>query len=299
MFPLPRSGEGGQGVRVSTRRDFVQTSAAALAAAVLPASIRRSAGPPVHPEKLDRIGVQLYTVRDLIRQDFEGTLAKVADVGFQEVEFALRYFDHTPAQVRNILTQHGLTSPSAHLPFESLGDGWQAVLDDAQEIGHEYVLIASTPQLPKTLDDWKRIAEKFNRAGEATVHEGLKFAYHNHDFEFKPVEGRIPFDFLLENTDPSLVKIEMDLYWITLGGGQPLLYFDRYPGRFPMVHVKDLKRGAAKPMVDVGAGDIDWKAIFAQHAKAGIEHYYVEHDEPADPIASIRASYQYLRGLEF
>lgn len=250
-------------------------------------------------ERLGRIGVQLYTVRAAMAKDFEGTLAKVAGIGFQEVEFA-GYFGRSPAAVREALHRNGLTSPSAHLPFEGLAGDWERLLEDCKTIGHDYALIAWTPQEARqSLDDWKRIAERFNRAGEAARRMGLTFAYHNHDFEFKPLEGRVPFDLLLESTDPELVRIEMDLYWISYGGADPFAYFTRYPGRFPLVHVKDLKRGAEHPMVDVGAGDIDWKGIFRKHAQAGIKHYFVEHDEPADAFASIAASYGYLRGLEF
>jgi sugar phosphate isomerase/epimerase len=281
---------------MTSRRDFVRTSTTALAAAALP---WRQFG-RMNGDKLDKIGVQLYTVRTEMRRDFEATLARVADIGFKEVEFA-GYFDRSPEQVRNLLANLKLDAPSGHMPYESLGEGWPAILDQANRIGHQYVVIAWTPQEDRrTLDDWKRIAEKFNSAGGAAKAAGLTFAYHNHDFEFKPIEGKIPFDVLLEHTDPELVRIELDLYWITLGGQNPRDYFDRFPGRFPMVHVKDLKRGGEQSqMVDVGKGDIDFKAIFAQREQAGIRHFFVEHDEPAQPFDSITASYQYLRHLEF
>ena len=164
------------------------------------------------------------------------------------------------------------------------------------------MVIAWTPQEDRrTLDDWKRVAGKFNRAGRAAREAGLTFAYHNHEFEFKALgQGPIPFDLLLAETDPELVKIEMDLYWITLGGEEPFRYFQKYPGRFPMVHVKDLKKGGERPqMVDVGQGDIDFKAIFARREAAGIRHFFVEHDEPAESLVSIENSYRYLKSLEF
>ena len=254
-------------------------------------------------DKLEKIGVQLYTVRSLLQRDFEGTLARIAEIGFKEIEFA-GYYDRTPNQVKTVLETLKLESPSGHMPYEALADGsaWARVLDTANRIGHKYVVIAWTPQEERqTLDDWKRVAEKFNRAGQAAKDAGLIFAYHNHDFEFKSVgQGPIPFDLLLAETDPELVKIEMDLYWITLGGFDPLQYFRTNPGRFPMVHVKDMKRGGAAPeMVDVGQGDIDFKVIFARRDQAGIRHFFVEHDEPPDPLRSIETSYRYLRHLEF
>lgn len=284
---------------MTSRRTFVRTSAAAFAAAALPWNdVLR-----MKSDRIEKVGVQLYTVRKEMERDFEGTLAKVAGIGFKEVEFA-GYFNRSPEQVRNILTTLKLDSPAGHMPYEALADPptWFQILDAANKIGHQYVVIAWTPQEERrTLDDWKRVAEKFNRAGRAAKEAGLTFAYHNHDFEFKSLgEGAIPFDLLLAETDPELVKIEMDLYWITLGRYDPLQYFARFPGRFPMVHVKDMKKGGERPlMVDVGQGDIDFKSIFARRELAGIRHFFVEHDEPADPLASVESSYRYLRSLEF
>jgi sugar phosphate isomerase/epimerase len=271
---------------------------AALGAVSLP----WPAGSFVPGDRLDRIGVQLYTVRKEMERDFDGTLTRVAGIGFHEVEFA-GYFNRTPEQVKDILTRLGLSAPAGHMPYESLtnAESWGKILDAANRIGHQYVIIAWTPaEARRTLDDWKRVAEGFNWAGRKAKEAGLGFAYHNHDFEFKSIDGQIPFDLLLAETDPELVKIEMDLYWITLGGFDPLQYFRRFPGRFPMVHVKDMKKGGERPqMVDVGKGDIDFRGIFARREDAGIRHFFVEHDEPADPMASITDSYQYLKHLQF
>jgi sugar phosphate isomerase/epimerase len=266
----------------------VVTTATALQPSAF--SFRRSA-------RIARIGVQLYTVRGLMQRDFEGTLARVAQIGFREVEFA-GYFGRTPAQVLALLRRNRLTAPASHIDINLLSGDWAKSLEDARVIGHRYVVVAWTPQeRRRTLDDWRRIAELFNRAGEQASRSGLGFAYHNHDFEFVPLENQLPFDVLLEATDPNYVKIEMDLFWIRKGGHEPLGYFQRWPGRFPMVHVKDMT--ADGRMVDVGAGAVDWRAIFAHRRQAGIEHYFVEHDEPADPMASIAASYRYLDGLRF
>lgn len=283
---------------MSTRREFLRHSVAALGAVSLP----WPAGSFVPGDRLDRIGVQLYTVRKEMERDFDGTLTRVAGIGFHEVEFA-GYFNRTPEQVKDILTRLGLSAPAGHMPYESLtnAESWGKILDAANRIGHQYVIIAWTPaEARRTMDDWKRVAEGFNWAGRKAKEAGLGFAYHNHDFEFKSIDGQIPFDLLLAETDPELVKIEMDLYWITLGGFDPLQYFRRFPGRFPMVHVKDMKKGGERPqMVDVGKGDIDFRGIFARREDAGIRHFFVEHDEPADPMASITDSYQYLKHLQF
>jgi sugar phosphate isomerase/epimerase len=278
------------------RRTFVATAGALIGSTTFPGSRFSFLG---RRRKLERVGLQLYTVRGLMKQDFEGTLAKVAQIGYREVEFA-GYFDHTPADVRAILDRHALASPGAHVSYESTATGWDQVLDAARVIGHRYIIVAWIPESErKDLDAWKRVAERFTKAGEACRRSGLQFAFHNHSYEFQPVAGRLPYDVLLEAADPQLVKMEMDLFWITNGNQDPLAYFRKYPGRFPLVHVKDMAPGADRKMVDVGKGKIDWKSLFAQSQLAGIEHYFVEHDEPPDPIASIQASYDYLARLEF
>ena len=269
------------------RREF----AGAMAAGALAVGGRRSAV----SSRIRPIGLQLYTVREAMEHDFEGTIARVARTGYTEVEFA-GYFNHTPAQVREILRRHHLRAPSAHTDATALTHDFPRLLADMKAVGHEYVVVAWTPEeMRRTLDDWRHVAELYNRGAEQARAAGLKFAYHNHSYEFVPMNGTLPYDVLLDNTDPALVKLEMDLYWITAGGQDPLAYFAKYPGRIPLVHVKDMT--ADKHMVDVGTGVIDWPRIFAQRAQAGIQHYFVEHDEPADPFASIAASYRYLSRL--
>jgi sugar phosphate isomerase/epimerase len=282
---------------MTDRRAFIETVGAAALGSVF--GVRSPSPEPRAPlHKLDRIGVQLYSVRKEMEKDFEGTLAKVAATGYTEVEFA-GYFGKKPADVRAILERHGLSAPAAHVGLGT-ADEWRAALDAAQVIGHRYLVVAWIPaEARRTIDDCKRVAASFNRSGEAAQTAGIQFGYHNHDFEFVPVEGRMPFDLLLAETDPKLVQFEMDLYWITKGGQDPLAYFARYPGRFPMVHVKDSMGPPEHKMVDVGAGSIDFRKIFARREQAGIRHYFVEHDQPRDPFASIRASYEYLRRLEF
>jgi sugar phosphate isomerase/epimerase len=286
-------------VSAMDRRTFVGTVSAAMLAGAPLSATRSPAG------KLDKIGLQLYTVRDLMKQDLAGTLAKVAAIGYREVEFA-GYFDRSAADIRALLDRDGLVSPSAHVPFEAIEQGWDKVLADCRTVGHHWATVAWIPEeRRKTADDWKRIAALFNQAGAACQAAGMRFAYHNHNMEFARVDGQLPFDLLLANTDRALVDFEMDLFWITFGGGDPLAYFAGHPGRFPLVHVKDM---AAKPspevtpgavMRDVGKGTIDWKGIFARAGQAGIVHAFVEHDQPGDALASVKASYDYLKVLEF
>ena len=248
--------------------------------------------------KLGNIGLQLYTVRDLMEKDLPGTLAKVAFIGYKEVEFA-GYFGRTPAQISDLLQQNQLTSPSSHIGIDLFEKDAAAAISAAKAIGNRW---ATVPWLPeerrKTLDDWKKLAGQLNTFGAAAMTQGLRLAYHNHDFEIRPVEGVRPLDLLLMNTDPNLVDFEMDLYWVKFGGGDPLEFFNRYPGRFPMVHVKDSAGPPENRMVDVGSGKINFPEIFAQSGKAGIKHYFVEHDQPANPIATITNSYRYLASVE-
>ncbi|HET9409853.1 MAG TPA: sugar phosphate isomerase/epimerase [Candidatus Sulfotelmatobacter sp.] len=263
--------------------------------------------------RIEAIGLQLYTVRKNMKHDFEGTLAKVASIGYKEIEFA-GYFKHTPQQVRTLIDKYSLTSPACHLDYDVFTDeNLPQQIESAKVIGQSYLVNPWIPEKQrKTQDHWKRVAERFNHVGELCKNAGLEFAYHNHWFEFIPLEGKLPYDTLLESTDPNLVKMEMDLCWVTVGGGDPLKYFDRYPGRFPLVHVKDVKKlpkvtasggrdfgSSMKDMTEVGSGIIDWKRIFAQSEKAGIKHYIVEHDQPRQPFESIKTSYEYLRQLRW
>ncbi|HEX9580186.1 MAG TPA: sugar phosphate isomerase/epimerase [Gemmatimonadales bacterium] len=271
------------------RRRFLAAGAGAALGTALPAGSSRS-------DRLERIGLQLYTVRGEMERDLDGTLDAVARVGYQEVQFA-GYFGRSPTQVRAALDAAGLTAPGAHIPYDALGERWDATLDGAHVMGHRYLLVAWIPAGERsTLDGYRRIAARFERAAERARTAGILFAYHNHDYEFARMEGQVPYDVLLAEAS-YLVKMEMDLFWITRGGGDPLAYFRAYPGRFHTVHVKDMD--ARGRMVDVGKGTIPFGRIFAMREQAGLRHYFVEHDTPEQPLDSIRASYQYLRRLEF
>jgi sugar phosphate isomerase/epimerase len=294
------------------RRTFISTSVAAgFAAAARPAWADTT-------HHIDRVGIQLYTVRDAMKTDFEPTIAKVAATGYKEVEFA-GYFDHSPKDVRAILDKNGLVSPSCHVGYDVVEKKWAETLDAAHIVGHKYVVCPWIDVSQRTAPDgWKRAAELFNKAGEASQRAGIQFGYHNHSFEFDPTDslgGKLPYDFLLAETDPKLVAMEMDLCWISVAGKDPLAYFEKYPGRFPLVHVKDWVKDASSSsgyqgamgqsvkyggrMADVGQGSIDWKNLFAHAGKAGIKHYFVENDEPKSAFDDIKISFEYLRKLQF
>jgi len=286
------------------RREFVGTSAATLIAAELGFAL-----PPEH--KLKAVGLQLYTVRSLMKNDFAGTIAKVAQTGYKEVEFA-GYDDKSPKEIRELLDQNGLTSPSCHVGYDVVENKWPEQIEMAHTVGHKYIVCPWIDEKQRTADGMKRAADLFQKAGEQSWKAGIQFAYHNHTFEFQKtpgLEGKIPYDLLLA-TDPKYLKFEMDLCWISVAGRDPVEYFEKYPGRFPLVHVKDMKQlpkgdeaASASPervmanMTEVGSGEIDFKRIFHHADQAGIKHYFVEHDFPKDPLTSIAKSYDYLHNL--
>jgi sugar phosphate isomerase/epimerase len=272
---------------------------------------RRSGEGAKADKRIERLGLQLYTVRTEMAKDFEGTLAKVAASGYQEVEFA-GYFDQDPKKVRAVLDRNKLTAPSTHLDYATVENKLDQAIETSRIIGHQFIVNPwLDEEMRKQPDVWKRVAATFNKAGETCKKAGLQFAYHNHHFEFVPVNGIAPFDVLLKECDANLVNIELDLCWTTVARQDPVALFQRNPGRFPLVLVKGLKKipdgqppvpfdQAIPNITDVGTDDmIDWKRIFAQSREAGIKHYFVEHDQPSSPFDSIKASAGYLIELRF
>ena len=249
------------------------------------------------PEQLKSIGVQLYTVRERMKASVEQTLEQVAKIGYKEVEFA-GYFDRPAKEIRAILDANGLTSPSAHsAAMPAIRNRFAQVIDEAATIGHRYVICASIPRREMTADGFKKVAEEFNRAGEQAARAGIKVGFHNHSDDLEPLGDTTGFDILLTECDPRFTSMQMDIFWQVKGGKDPLAYFAKYPGRFYSVHVKDMAANGA--MVDVGAGQLPFAKYFAQSKQAGIQHYFVEHDEPADPMASLAAGYKYLSALKY
>ena len=281
------------------RRTFLLTLGAAAAHLVTGGRERLLAAAARHgAARIDRVGIQLYTLRSLMSRDLEGTLASVAAIGYREVEFA-GYFDRPAKELRALLDRHGLAAPSAHVPAAQMsGDAWRRALDDAAALGHRWVTIPWLPEEDRrSLDSWKRVADRFNEAARAAAAAGLRFAYHNHDFELREVDGIVPFDLMLAETEPSLVDFQIDLYWMVRAGRDPLGYLAAHPGRFPMLHVKDSAGPPDHRMTDVGQGTIDFARILAAFAAAGTTHFFVEHDRPQDPLASATTSYSHLKSL--
>jgi len=250
-------------------------------------------------DSLDKIGLQLYTVRKEMETSVERTLYEVGRIGYREVEFA-GYFNRPPRAIRQLLDRNNLKSPSGHVGLDVLRSGWYRALNDASEIGQKWLVVPWLAEADRnSADALKRTAELLNRSAQDAKTYKIRVAYHNHDFEFQEVEGKRILDVLLEETDPELVDFEIDLYWITKAGADPLDYFNRFPKRFPLVHVKDSAGAPEHGMTEVGRGKIDFAKLFAAGEQAGMKHYYVEHDNPANPMVSVGTSFRYLDSLEF
>jgi sugar phosphate isomerase/epimerase len=274
-------------VMVADRREFL---------ALLSALVASPSASPVLGKSLRSFGLQLYTVRDLLERDFEGTLAEVARLGYQQVEFA-GIIGPSPEQTSNILKRHGLVAPASHVSYEQLELELSKHLEMAKAMGQQFIVCPSVDASRLgTIDDWKRVCQTFNAIGARAKEAGLNFAYHNHDFEFLPVNGQRPYDVVLAETDPDLVKMEADLYWMTKAGRDPVTYFQKYPGRFPLLHLKDMAQDGA--ITEVGQGIVDFKRILGSASLAGVAYCFVEHDHPAHPLQSIEASLRYLQQMD-
>ena len=278
------------------RRDFLRTTLGAVAGGALLPRLAAGEWMQAGAGSLGPIGIQLYTVRREMAKDVDSTLATIAGIGYREVEFA-GLFGHSAADVRKMLDRHGLVAPSSHVGLPDDMSVWPSMLDDALTLGQSYIICPSFPNDDRSPDGMKRLAGRFNAAGAAAKKAGLRFGFHNHAQEFKPVDGQVPYDTLLAECDRSLVVFEIDIYWMVTGGRDPLAYLAKYPGRFPMVHAKD--RTPDGRMADVGAGVIDFPTILAAFERGGLQHCFVEHDNPPDPFASARASFAYLDALTF
>lgn len=284
------------------------------------------------------LGVQLFSLPRLLEQNFEGTLEMLAGIGYRELEFfgpypfsgpeaqarwdglapvlgfrGSGYFGRTPQQVRELLDRHGLAAPAMHVDLETLRHRMGPLAEAAQVVGHRYVGIASIPdEERRTLDDYRRMADEFNEIGRNADRHGLRFYYHNHGYGLSEMEGQIPLRMLIERTDPRLVALEMDLYWTVAGGADPVELLSAYPGRYQLMHIKDMKErvrfsgdgGDAAQwmelfphMTTAGSGVLDLPSIL-EHARAsGVRHLFVEQDLAANPAEELQQSYRYLASL--
>jgi sugar phosphate isomerase/epimerase len=253
------------------------------------------------------VGLQLYTVRDQLQKDVPGTIKKVAAIGYKELEIYDLY-GMSPAQFTKVLKDNGLTAVSGHYMLKDEKTHWEKSVAQAQELGLKYMVHAILePEDRKSFDDYKRLVELFNKVAEQTHKAGIQFCYHNHDFEFKKYGGITAYDYLFKQLDSKLVQFEMDCFWVTHAGQDPVALMKQHPGRFPLLHIKDLKAGIPSStefdarmglFTEVGKGTIDWKRIFAAAPQGGMKHFFVEQDYcEIPPLESIKISYEYLHKL--
>ena len=278
-----------------TRRHFIQSSIAALAAA---ASARRAFASE------QPIGVQLYTVRTLTPHDLPGVLAAIRKIGYEEVETYWDVYTHPAAELKRMIHDHGLRVPSGHFNY----DGLEGKLDYAATLGVEYVICPMLPpEMQTSLDGFRRAAEQFNKWGERIKRMGMRLGFHTHNYEFHRFGNTTGFDVLMQRTDPSLMCVEIDCYWVTEAGRDPVQMIKQLGRRVRLLHMKDRKPGfptsttlnaQAEHFTPVGTGTIDWKAVIAAAKQDGIRHYFVEQDSgPPAPLEVLRVSYKNLRPL--
>lgn len=291
---------------MTSRRSFIKATTLASAGLL----IRPSALLPVSSRY---IGLQLYTVRDAMQHDAAGTLQRVAGLGYNSVEGATytgtqQFYGMNAKAFAALLKQQGLIMPSSHyrLGAEKMKGadvkgtmlhGWDKAVDDAATVGIQYMVCAFlSPQERGNPDHYKQLAADFNKAGETCKKAGIQFCYHNHDFEFQQQNGQYPYDILLHGTDAGLVKMEMDIYWVTRAGMDPVKLMKEHPGRFPLWHVKDMDSTPEHKFTEVGSGTINFKNIFKHAQEAGLKYFFVEEDKcPGDPFASIAKSISYIK----
>ena len=287
-----------------TRQQFLKLGALATSAALLPKLDALAAKPKT-------VGLQLYTLRDAMAKDPDGTLKRVADIGYKQVEsFGYsdgKFFGKTPKDYLAKLNELGLKAPSGHYTTGkvvkgkgTLTDGWERAVEDAAAIGQKYMVCAFLfPPERTKLDDYKQFAELFNKSAEVCRAGGIQFAYHNHDFEFQSLDGQVPYDLLLKETDPKLVKMELDLYWASFAKQDPVALFKKHPGRFPLWHVKDMAKTPEREFAEVGTGSIDFQRIFDARKTAGLTNYFVEQDIcKRPPLEAIAISYKNVQKLK-
>lgn len=282
-----------------TRRDFIRQSSLLTASLFISKEDWFAA-----PKK---IGLQLYTLRNEMSKDAKGTLAKVAAQGYKTVETYGygdgKWFGMNVAELRSTLKANGLSTPSGHTFPASIflqngwEEKWKPAVTDAKAVGQEFIVIPWLEEQYRTdAGNYKKIAAALNKAGEICKTTGIKLAYHNHDFEFETVGGNTGFDIFMKETDPRLVFFELDIYWVSKAGKDPLDFFSKYPGRFAMWHVKDMDNTPQKNFTEVGNGVIDYKKIFKYAKQSGMKYFFVEQDQcPGAPLDSTAKSIAYLK----
>lgn len=274
---------------MTTRRAFIKDSSfIAMGAALLPSFANDA-------KKVKNIGVQLYTFRKEMAADARGTLRQIAALGIKQIESARsdkgNYYGLTPAGMKQQCKDLGMTLRSGHV---HLDNKWEQTMNEAAEAGQEYLICSSMPTNGQTIDNYKKVAASFNKAGEECKKVGIKFGYHNHDYEFAQVDGQVLYDVLLNNTDAGLVHMELDLGWVVAAGKDPLDYFTNFEGRFPLWHLKDMDL-AKKHSTEFGKGGLPIVEILKYRKQSGLQYIFVEQEEyTSGPFESMKHNMEYL-----
>lgn len=287
------------------RREFIQQTTLATAAGLVLPSLMSCA-----TAKEQAIGIQLYTLKDIILKDVKGTLQQVADIGFKELElygygdgkvFNMPYVDFhkmVSDMDLSVVSGHYLTGQAFPMMKGSLVNEWERAVEDAQKIGQKYMVIAWLhPDERKTMDDYKKIVELLNKANETCKQAGITLGYHNHEFEFVELEGQVPYYVMAQELDPS-VALELDIYWSTFAEVDAVEIFDKYSGRIHLWHVKDMDKAQRNLQTDVGSGSIDYKRVFEAAEKSGMKHFFLEQEYFTRPqIDAITSGYAHLKSI--
>jgi sugar phosphate isomerase/epimerase len=317
------------------RREFIKSSIASTAGTMFTFSSKAAI---FDNSTISNIGLQLWSIAKTLEKDFTGSLQMLSQIGYKELElfgpfpFSTEkdkaswtsvssmvgfsqsgYFNHSPKQLKDILDSKGLRTPAMHVGLDTLRHKLGETAEAAHILGQQYAGIAAIPEEDRrTLDDYKRIADEFNVIGEKSKALDLRFYYHNHGYGLKEMEGKVPFDLILERTDPTLVYLEMDIFWTTAGGADPIKYLDKNAGRYKLMHVKDMKKqvrfagdgGNPKQWIelfphitDAGSGVLDLKDILSHAKKSGVEHFILENDVITNPKESLEKGFKYTTSL--
>ncbi|HVZ97627.1 MAG TPA: sugar phosphate isomerase/epimerase [Chitinophagaceae bacterium] len=277
-----------------SRKDFIRSAGMIAAGAfLLPKSLMRT------ERQFNDVGIQLYSVRKEMMEDAVGTLKRLAKIGYKELESARsekgNYYGLAPKEIKKISEDLGMKLRSGHIHVDA---DWKKSLDQAAETGQQYIISAVLPSKGQTVSHYQESADAFNKLGEECKKVNLSFGYHNHDSEFETENGQTLYDVLLSRCDPSLVKMELDLGWVTAAGRDPLHYFNQYPGRFELWHLKDMSR-TERRSVEFGQGKVDVLGLLQYAAKSNMKYFFVEQEEYAvNAFESMEYDYKYLKAHE-
>jgi sugar phosphate isomerase/epimerase len=278
---------------MKTRREFLKTSGGLVLGTLFLPYLTEAA-------KVKDVGINLYSIRESMLADAVATLKELAKIGYKEIESAKstkgNYYGLQPKEIKTIAGDLGLTIRSGHVPVN--GD-WQKSVEAAAEAGQEYLIVPGLPSRGQTVDNYKKVADIFNKAAEECRKANIVFGYHNGGADFEMKDGQVLYDVLLQNTDPELVKMELDLGWAIVGGADPIKYFNKYPGRFPLWHLKDIRKDKAES-IELGKGRIDIAGLLKNKKKSDMKFFFVEQEESdTTPMESMRYNFEYLKKLNY